>query len=97
VENHHAGETFMLAPLLFSLALQCPPLFHSRIAIVTPVSHPLTRLLHIIPSCWTIYCSFEIILEMRTVHWIGIQIQCSIKSISLKNIYSDMNYISKNT
>jgi len=24
-ENRHAGETFMLAPLLFSLAPQCPP------------------------------------------------------------------------
>ena len=24
-ENHHAGETFMLPPLLFSLAPQCPP------------------------------------------------------------------------
>jgi len=27
VENHHAGETLMLAPLLFSLALQCSPFF----------------------------------------------------------------------
>jgi len=27
VENHHAGETFMLPPLLFSLAMQCTPLF----------------------------------------------------------------------
>jgi len=32
-ENHHAGETFMLAPLLFSLGPQWPPqFFHSRIA-----------------------------------------------------------------
>jgi len=33
MENHHAGETFMLAPDIFSLAPQCPPqFFHSRIA-----------------------------------------------------------------
>ena len=32
MENHHAGETFMLAPLLFSLA--APQFFHSRIATV---------------------------------------------------------------
>ena len=32
-ENHHAGETFMLSPLLFSLAPQWPPqFFHSRLA-----------------------------------------------------------------
>ena len=69
----------MLAPLLFSLALQCPHFFHSRIATVTPVSHPLTSLIHISPSCWTIYCSFEITLEMGTAHWIELQIQCSIE------------------
>jgi len=69
----------MLPPLLFSLALQCPHFFHSRIATVTPVSHPLTSLIHISPSCWTIYCSFEITLEMGTAHWIELQIQCSIE------------------
>ena len=31
------------------------------------------------PSWWTIYRSFEIILKMGTVHWIGLQIQCSIQ------------------
>ena len=58
----------LLPPLLFSLVLQSPHLLHSRIATVTPVSHPFTRLIHISPSCWTIYRSFEIILEMGTVH-----------------------------
>jgi len=29
-ENHHAGETFMLDTLLFSLAPQCPPSFFIR-------------------------------------------------------------------
>jgi len=33
MENHHTGETFMLATLLFSLAPQLPlQFFHSRIA-----------------------------------------------------------------
>ena len=46
--------------------------------VITPVSHPLTRLIHISPSCWTIYGSFEIILEMGTVHGMELQMQCSI-------------------
>ena len=46
--------------------------------MLTPVSPPLTRLIHISPS-WTIYPSFKIILEMVTVHWIEPQIQCSIQ------------------
>jgi len=92
VENHQAGETFVLGPLLFSLALQCPHFFHSRIATVMPVSHPLTRLIHISPSCLTIYRSFEIILQMGTVHWIELQVQCFIQIHCFKNIQSDMNY-----
>jgi len=48
-------------------------------AMITSVSPPLARLIHISPSCWTIYRSFDIILEMGTVHWIGVQIQCSIQ------------------
>jgi len=40
--------------------------------MITPVSRLLATLIHIISSCWTIYRSFEIILEMRTVHWIGL-------------------------
>jgi len=45
-------------------------------AMITPVSPLLTRLIHISLIYWTIYCSFEIILKMRTVHWIGLQINC---------------------
>jgi len=33
--------------------------------MLTAVSPLLTRLIHISPSCWTIYRSFEIILEME--------------------------------
>jgi len=48
-------------------------------AMTTPVSPLLTRLIHISPSYSTTYCSFEIILETEAVHWIGLQIQCSIQ------------------
>jgi len=41
-------------------------------AMLTPVSPLLTRLIYIIPSCWTTYRSFEITLEMGTVHRFGI-------------------------
>jgi len=47
-------------------------------AMITPASPLLITLVHISPSYWTIYRSFEIILEMGTVHWIGLHIQCSI-------------------
>jgi len=57
---------------------------HHR-AIITPII-PLClviRLIHIINmSCWTICRSFKIILEMGTVHWIGLQIQCSIPGVT---------------
>ena len=61
---------------------------HSRIATVTPVSHPPTRLIHICPSCWIIYRSFEITLEMGTVHWIELQIQCSVQTHCFKKTFS---------
>jgi len=56
-----------------------PTFFHSRIASAITVRHPLTRLTHINPSCWTIYRSFEITPEMGPVRWIELQIQCSIQ------------------
>jgi len=37
-------------------------------AMITPVSPLLTMLVHIDPSYWKIYNSFEIILEMGAVH-----------------------------
>jgi len=54
---------------------------HHR-AMIAPVSPLLTRLIHICPSYWTIFRSFDIILEMGTVHWIGLQTQCSIPGLS---------------
>jgi len=48
-------------------------------AIITPVSPPLTRLIHIRPSCWNNFRSFGIILETGTVYWIGLQMQFSIQ------------------
>jgi len=62
--------------------------------MITPLSPPLTRLIHIRPSYWTIFRSFGIVLEMGTVHWIGLQMQCSY---CVKNIQSDINYVLKNT
>jgi len=67
-------------------------------AMITPVSLLLPRPIHISPSCRTVYRSFQIHLEMGTVSWIGLQIQCSIKihcfkkhsvrySLCLKNTY----------
>jgi len=47
--------------------------------MITPVNPLRTRLIHISPSYWAIYCSFEIILKLCTVYWIGIKIQCSIR------------------
>ena len=48
-----------------------------RVWLHSPVAY--TRLIHIRPSCWTTYRAFEIILEMRSVHWIKLQIQCYIQ------------------
>jgi len=43
--------------------------------MLMPVSPLLTRIIHISPSCWTICRSFEILLEIVTVHWIAPQLQ----------------------
>jgi len=50
-------------------------------AMITPISLLLTTHVHISPSYWTIYRSFEIILETGTVHWIGLHIQCSVSGV----------------
>jgi len=69
----------MLAPYFFPWPRSALHFFHSRIATVTPLSHPLTRLIHIGPGFWTYHRSFQITLEMGTVHWVELQIQCSIQ------------------
>jgi len=51
-------------------------------AMITPVIPLVTTLVHFCPSYWTVYSSFEIDLEMETVHWIGLHIQCSISGVS---------------
>jgi len=50
-------------------------------AVITPAIPLLTTLVHISPGYWTINRSFEISLEMGTVHWIGLHIQCSISGV----------------
>ena len=57
-------------------------------AMITPVRPSLTRLIYISPSCWIIYRSFEIILEMGTVHWIELRIQCSMQIHCFKKTIS---------
>jgi len=52
--------------------------------MLTPISPLRTRLIHIGPFCWTIFRSFEIIPEMPTGHWIGLQSQCSVQIHCLK-------------
>jgi len=47
--------------------------------MITPGGPPLTSLIHIRPDYWTLFRSFGIILEMGTVHRIGLQMQCSIQ------------------
>jgi len=54
--------------------------------MITPVSPLPTRLVHISPSCRTIYRSLEIILEMGTVHWIALQIQRSMPGVASTSI-----------
>ena len=56
----------------------------------------LTRLNHISPSCWTVYRSFEIHLEMGNVHWIGLQTQCSIQIHCFKKHYFQYELCFKN-
>ena len=55
---------------------------------LAPQSAAYTSLIHISPSCWTIYRSFDIILERE------LSIGLDFKS---KNIQSDMNYALKST
>jgi len=51
--------------------------------LITSVSRLLATFIHISPSWWKIYRSFEIILEMGTVNWLDPkQIQCSISRVA---------------
>jgi len=75
-------------PYVFPWPSSAPHFFHSRIATVTPGSHPLSRFIDISPSCWTTYRSFEITLEMGTVHWVELQIQCCIQIHCFKKAFS---------
>jgi len=64
-------------------------------AMITPVSPRLTRLIHINPSCWRIYRSFEIILEIEQFLRKDFKTNVIYKSIVSKNVQSDMTYVSK--
>jgi len=66
-------------------------------AMITPVIPLLTTLVHISPSYCTVYSSFEIILEMETVHWIGLHIQCSISGVGKLAKWQSFLQKTKNT
>jgi len=55
--------------------------------------HSPAAIIHIRPSCWTIYRLFEIIHERELS--IGLEFKSNVlyKSIASKNIQSDMNYV----
>jgi len=59
-------------------------------AVITPVSPLPTRLIYILLSCWTIYRSFEIILQMGTIHGLEFKSNVLCKSIASKHIQSDI-------
>jgi len=59
-------------------------------AMITPVSALFTSFIYIIPSHWTIYRSFAIILEMGSVHRLEVKSNVLCKSIAWKHIQSDI-------
>ena len=65
--------------------------------MITPVSPLRTRLVHVSPIYWIIFCSFEIILERKLSIGLEFKVNVLCKSIASKNIQSDMNYILKNS
>jgi len=65
------------------------PLLHKvcHRAIIMPVTPQHTRLIHINPSYWRIYCSFEIILKWELS--IGSEFnQCSMQIHSFKKTFN---------
>jgi len=54
-----------------------------------------TRLMHISSSYWKSYRSFEIILEMGTVHRLELKSNDLCNSLLQKYFQSDTNYILK--
>jgi len=82
-ENYHTGEIYV-GPLLFSLAPQCPHFFHSRIATVTPVSHPLTRLIRTNPRCWKIYVRLKLFSKWELPIGLNFKSNVLYKSIASK-------------
>jgi len=64
--------------------------------MITPANPLRTRLIHISPSYWTIYRSFETILECPLDGNFNPMFYTNTL-LQKKNIQSDMNYIWKNT
>jgi len=65
-----------------------PPLLHNAChrAMITAASPVRTRLILIIPSCWTIHRSFEIIVEWGPS--IGLEFKCCMQICCFKKTFN---------
>jgi len=63
-------------------------------AMITPVISLLAKLIRISQSYWAIYCWFEIILKIGTVHWTS-NSMLYINPLLQKNTQGDVNYFKK--
>jgi len=72
----------------------CPLLLntHHR-TMITPLDPLHTRLIHISPSCWTLYRSFEIILEWGSSNGLEFNSNVIWKAIASKkySIWYELN------
>jgi len=66
-------------------------------AMVAPVSPPSTRLIHISPGCWIILIRLKFFSKWELSMGLDFKSNVLYKSIALKNIQSNMNYVLKNT
>ena len=66
-------------------------------AMITPVSPPLARLIHIRRSCWTICRSFEIFSKWELSTGMNFKSNVLHKSIASKNIQPDLKHVLENT
>jgi len=66
-------------------------------AMITPVSTLSTRLIHIIPSCWTIIIRLKLFSKWELSMGLDFKYNVLYKSIVSKHIQSGMSYVLKNT
>jgi len=71
--------------------------FHSRIATVTPASHPLIGSLLLARVVGPFIVRLKLLSRWELSIGLNFKSNVLYKSIASKNIQSDMNYVSKNT